>query len=191
MEDMRTVAIIPARAGSRRVPGKNLVLLPYTLRFVRDNSDLWGDVVVTSDISPYLLGKMKPWGKRWRLRQRPARLARGEDGSMDRTVEDALEYLGIERGMGVLLQPTSPFRSREAVEHCIDLTNTFGGSCCTVDAMGQENGNVYTWLIHQGGIRVEPRRTIVQGAKHSFQVDAQADMDLFRHTLHSVSERSG
>ena len=41
--------IIPARAGSKRFPDKNLILWEYTSKFLKENSDLFNNVYVSTD----------------------------------------------------------------------------------------------------------------------------------------------
>jgi len=114
------VALIPARSGSKRVPGKNIrrlgghPLLAYTIRAALE-SGVFADVVVSTDDEEYAAiarhyGASVPF-------MRPAELA--GDGSPDIDwVEHALCRLrdgGRAHDCFSLLRPTSPFRQASTI----------------------------------------------------------------------------
>lgn len=107
---MRLVAIVPARRGSKGLPGKNvrpLAGVPLWLRAVRQALDAGaGEVVVTTD-DPGILGAGVPDGVT--LLERPAVLA-ADDTPMAPVVTDALTRAVTGDARVVLLQPTSPLR---------------------------------------------------------------------------------
>ncbi len=113
-----------ARAGSKRVPGKNLrrlagrPLVQWTLDATRGISSLCDTLVSTDDPLVAEIGRangaLVPW-------MRPAHLAEDDSSAVD-VVLHALDWYETERGRvdGVLLlQPTSPFRSKTSVERGI------------------------------------------------------------------------
>jgi CMP-N,N'-diacetyllegionaminic acid synthase len=123
---MKYVAIIPARAGSKRLPGKNMLeigglpLIGFTLRAAL-KSTLLSRVVVTSD-DESLLEWTRQAGAHQSLR-RPASLATDTAETID-VVKDVLyreEAAGRPIEAVVLLQPTSPLRTAEDIDSAIRL----------------------------------------------------------------------
>lgn len=131
----RTIAIIPARAGSKRVPGKNVrpflgrPLIAWTVEFALQ-SGLFDAVVVSTDGSEIAdaAAAAGPVGIRWR----PAALATDEAGS----VGVALDVLDDQRASGqefdavALLQPTTPIRRVERWRAAAELLD--GPDCPAV-----------------------------------------------------------
>lgn len=123
---MRILALVPARGGSKRVPGKNIRLLggwpliKWSIDALNDIPDIC-DVLVSTDDAEIAevaraAGAMVPW-------LRPNELATDTAKSVDVCLH-ALDWYEREKGEvdGVLLmQPTSPFRSRETIVRGINL----------------------------------------------------------------------
>ena len=123
---MKVLALIPARGGSKRLPGKNLLplggkpLIAWSIDVVRDLRSVV-DVLVSTD-DPGIaqaaseMGAMVPW-------LRPTELATDSASSVDVALH-ALDWYeavhGVIDGL-MLLQPTSPLRTRQAVERGIAL----------------------------------------------------------------------
>lgn len=123
---MRLLGLVPARGGSKGLPGKNIMpldglpLIGWTLRAARDSGAL-DRIIVTTD-SPEIaavagsLGAPVPW-------LRPAELAEDLSPSID-FVLHALDRLMADDGWepdGVmLLQPTSPFRSADSIRRAAE-----------------------------------------------------------------------
>ena len=114
---MRTLAIIPARGGSKRLPGKNVrpllgkPLIQWTIEFARSVS--WFDTVEVSTDSQEIAVHCAPVGIDVE-RLRPASLATDEATSVD-VVIDVLDWLlgkGEHYDLVALLQPTTPLRLR-------------------------------------------------------------------------------
>jgi len=123
---MRILALIPARGGSKRLPGKNVRLLGgrplivWSIEAAKNIQDICDIVVSTDDplIKAISLeaGVLAPW-------LRPAKLATDEATSVDVALH-ALDWYEAEFGMVdglLLLQPTSPFRTKETVIKGIEL----------------------------------------------------------------------
>lgn len=126
------VGVIPARAGSEGIPGKNMIdvggrpLLDYTLSTAEECHAL--DHVVLSTNMPDAI----EW-TRQRYRRvkapfvRPEHLSSSSSSSVD-VVLHALEFLEVQSGQRaeivVLLQPTCPFRRVAELEAAIDLFKT-------------------------------------------------------------------
>jgi len=120
MKDKKTAAIIPARASSERVPGKNLVplndkpLIAWTIEAALGASCL-DHILVTSD-DPRTLNIAREYGVS--TLRRPGHLATSTATTFD-TLANALDHIS-EEGMEVehvmLLQPTSPLRSSADID---------------------------------------------------------------------------
>lgn len=122
---MNTLAIVPARFGSKGLPRKNIKLLngkpliAYTLEAAQKarNVDLF---ISTDDLDVLTIGKT--YGINWDY-VRPSDLAT-DHTSMADVVSHCLGWLE-ERGhcydSFVLLQPTSPLRTAEDIERSIEM----------------------------------------------------------------------
>lgn len=126
---MRFVAIVPARAGSRGLPGKNMralagkPLVQHAIE-VAQECNCFAEIYVTSDDEAVLLLAAKLGVSAVR---RPAALA-SDTAAMGDVVKDlhgALTQSGRETGEAfALLQPTSPLRTARHVSEC---TERFSG----------------------------------------------------------------
>jgi CMP-N,N'-diacetyllegionaminic acid synthase len=128
---MRVLALIAARGGSKRVPGKNLKLLGGRPLFAWSVSAVAGlpdvcDTLVSTDTEEIAdtarsLGAWVPW-------LRPAELATDTASSVDVCVH-ALDWYEAARGPVdglLLLQPTSPFRRHESMKRGFQLFTKSG-----------------------------------------------------------------
>lgn len=123
---MRLLGLVPARGGSKGLPGKNikplagLPLIGWTLRAARESGVL-ERIVVTTD-SPEIAAVATSLGSpvRW---LRPAELAGDLSPSID-FVLHALDQLKAddawEPDAVMLLQPTSPFRSPDSIRRAAE-----------------------------------------------------------------------
>lgn len=130
---MKILALVPARGGSKRLPGKNIRLLggrPLIKWSIAAALDIPGivDVLVSTD-SPDIAalatgaGAAVPW-------LRPAELATDSATSVDVALH-TLNYYEAAHGPVdglLLLQPTSPFRSRVNMLRGIELFGANRGS---------------------------------------------------------------
>ena len=121
---MRTLCVIPARSGSKRLPDK--AILPFagtTLLEItcRQANRLFEDIVFSSDSQDYLDLAAECYVPYLRLR--PPELAT-DDASSISVVRDALEWMEAQKGVRydtiVLLQITSPLRLDEDIEIVLD-----------------------------------------------------------------------
>ena len=123
---MRILALITARGGSKRLPGKNIRLLggkpliTWSIDVAKDISEICDILVSTDDpaISEICreAGAFVPW-------LRPPELATDVASSVDVALH-ALDWYEAEKGIidGLLvMQPTSPFRTRKTVRRGIEL----------------------------------------------------------------------
>jgi CMP-N-acetylneuraminic acid synthetase len=116
MKASRILAVVPARGGSKGIPGKNvrplggLPLLGWTLNVARDSGVIDRLVVSTDDARVAAiaaeLGAPVPW-------MRPPELATDASPTIDAVLHvlDRLAADGYVPDAVLLLQPTSPFRS--------------------------------------------------------------------------------
>lgn len=123
---MRILALIPARGGSKRLPGKNLMplggkpMIVWSIEAAQDIPEICDVLVSTDDSTTAAVsadaGAYVPW-------LRPQALATDTATSVDVALH-ALDWYERSRGAvdGVLLlQPTSPFRTRETIRRGIEL----------------------------------------------------------------------
>lgn len=123
---MRILALITARGGSKRLPGKNVRVLGgkpmivWSIDVVKDIPEICDILVSTDDPTIASIctkaGAFVPW-------IRPAELATDTASSVDVALH-ALDWYEAEKGAVdglLLLQPTSPFRTKETVRKGINL----------------------------------------------------------------------
>jgi CMP-N-acetylneuraminic acid synthetase len=123
---MRILAVILARGGSKRLPKKNIKLLGgqplivWSIDIAKNIPEVCDILVSTDDFDiasvSSTAGALVPW-------LRPSHLSTDNATSVD-AVLHALDWYESERGCvdGVmLLQPTSPYRSRETILEGIHL----------------------------------------------------------------------
>lgn len=123
------LAIIPARGGSKGVPGKNiypidgLPLIRYSID-VALNSNCFSHVVVTSDDKAILKAADVPGVI---LQERPRELAQ-DDSSIIGVIKHSLDYLMNQYGYAfdaiMLLQATSPIREIYHIQEAIEKLTT-------------------------------------------------------------------
>nr|WP_320012028.1 acylneuraminate cytidylyltransferase family protein [uncultured Desulfobulbus sp.] len=128
---MKILALILARGGSKRLPGKNIrslggkPLVVWSIDIVKDAPEIC-DILVSTDNSDIAsissnAGAYVPW-------LRPKRLATDTASSIDATLH-ALDWYESQRSEvdGILLlQPTSPFRTKETVRRGLEKFRTNG-----------------------------------------------------------------
>jgi N-acylneuraminate cytidylyltransferase len=122
IDGRRIIGIVPARAGSTRLPGKNIKplagkpLIGWTLEAAR-RSAMIDQVLVTSD-DPAVLALAEAAGAT--PVSRPRDLASADSSVID-AMEHALETNGAAWDYVVLLQPTSPLRTTADIDAAIRL----------------------------------------------------------------------
>jgi CMP-N,N'-diacetyllegionaminic acid synthase len=128
---LKILALIPARGGSKRLPGKNTRLLGgkplivWSIDIIKDIPEICDTLISTDDIDISEVcqesGVLLPW-------LRPAELATDTASSVDAAIH-ALDWYETEKGAVdglLLLQPTSPFRSRDTICKGIQLFLKYG-----------------------------------------------------------------
>lgn len=154
---MKILALIPARGGSKRLPGKNIKLLGglplivWTIRAALE-SKCCVDVLVSTDdqeIADISLayGASVPW-------LRPPELSSDTATSIDVALHalDAYEEAhGPVDGL-LLLQPTSPFRTADAIKRGVALFDTTCGIRPVVSVSAAESHPAWCFRVSKDGI---------------------------------------
>jgi CMP-N,N'-diacetyllegionaminic acid synthase len=150
----QTIAIIPARGGSKSLPRKNLravlgrTLLDYAVRAGLDARSVDRTLVTTEDAE--IARAAREMGAE--LVDRPPELATDESPTVDAVLHaiDALEARGVPVGTVVLLQPTSPLRTAADVDAAVELHAE--GGCDSVVSVAR-NGHPPQWSFTiEGGL---------------------------------------
>lgn len=124
---MKPLFLIPARGGSKGVPGKNIrplggvPLIVHTVRHALAVAESPADVVVTTDSREIADIAFKNGARVPFLR--PAELATDTAGSREVIIHafDTLNNAGENYDCVVLLQPTSPFRNTEDIRNALRM----------------------------------------------------------------------
>jgi CMP-N-acetylneuraminic acid synthetase len=109
---IRTVVIIPARGGSKRLPNKNLqmiggmTLVEHSINYAMANSEIIDDIVVSTDSKEIMKVALRLGAT---VVERPAELSKDESSTVS-ALKHALTKLDKKYEIIVLLQPTNPLR---------------------------------------------------------------------------------
>ncbi len=131
IQGKKVLALIPARGGSKGVPGKNLrkvggkSLLAWTIDAAKASKYI--DSVVLSSDSLEIITAAKQLGCSAPF-VRPAEFARDESPGIDPVLHALGELPGFD--YLVLLQPTSPLRTAEDIDHCLESVDNAKGDFC-------------------------------------------------------------
>lgn len=127
MPSNRTLGIIPARAGSKRLPGKNTLplggmpLVGHVMKAAQNTAFL--DRVVVSSDDPAVLSLAQAFNSNWPL-PRPAELAEDQSLAID-YVRHALRTLKCQNeapfDIVVIIQPTSPLTTAVDIDATVHL----------------------------------------------------------------------
>jgi len=154
------VAVIPVRAGSKGLPGKNLQtvdglsLLARTI-LAATGSGCVDQVIVTTDGEDIAAEARKYHAD---VVMRPAELSDDHSRTID-AVEHALRQHHITQGVCVLLQATSPLRTAADVQAALDVWH--GVSAGSVVAMTECEHHPYKTLL-QSETGLLPVRTFAE-----------------------------
>jgi len=124
---MKILALIPARKNSKRIPKKNKIiffkqpLFMWTIKLAKKIPEIT-DILISTDDNQILKiakksGILAPW-------LRPKKLSLSKTSSVDMAIH-ALDWYEKKLNTKVdgilLLQPTSPFRTKRTVKKCINI----------------------------------------------------------------------
>lgn len=147
IDNKSVLAIIPAREGSKRVPMKNLTLfrgrplIQWAIDHATESKYI-DSILISSDSDAILeYGKQKsPKGLSWH--RRPEYLA-SDHASSEAVIVDVLSICEPLPELFVLLQPTSPLRTAQDIDTCIERAHAHSGACISYNEYGKRNGAVY------------------------------------------------
>jgi CMP-N,N'-diacetyllegionaminic acid synthase len=119
----KIIGLIPARSGSKRVPGKNIrmlgdvPLIAWTIRSARE-ADIFSDIVVSTD-SQEIIEIAESFGA-------SAAILRPREISFDLSkdvewVRHALKMINSDADSFGILRPTNPFRTANTIKDCWDI----------------------------------------------------------------------
>jgi CMP-N-acetylneuraminic acid synthetase len=139
---MKVVAIVPARSGSKGLPGKNIAqigdktLLELAIN-VGKNSQLVDDVFVTTDDPTYEQIALKAGARSLGLR--PLGLS-GDSTQTWEVLHEMIPHFETQYDFIVLLQPTSPVREPKEIDQMICmLDDSVHDSCVAVYTVDEPN----------------------------------------------------
>ena len=145
MPQLRVVGLIPAKGHSEGVPYKNMRLLygrPLIWYTIQAALAANLDAIYVSTDDPKIALFARSQDTRVGTIGRPKDLARGEDGSMIRTVQHAVEKKGLdEYDALMLLQPTTPLRTVEQINEAIELLKEDDNGDSTVGFVSVEGNH--------------------------------------------------
>jgi CMP-N,N'-diacetyllegionaminic acid synthase len=182
MIDGQTVlAVIPARAGSKRVPDKNLrdyrgkPLLQWAIDGAKGSKYI--DRFFVSSDSPAILALADTLDAP--ILQRPAWLS--GDSAMNEGVLIHTLFKHYWADWVVLLQPTSPLRTAADIDTCIERAQ-IGRGCITFNEHGRRNGAVYvtrsTELIAHAAFHPNTfDQFLIMPNERSLDIDYATDFD--------------
>lgn len=162
----KTIAIIPARGGSKRLPEKNiqllgeLPLLVHSILYAQENKDIIDEVYVSTDNSEIKKIALQFGAK---VIDRPDSIS----GDLEPTVsalKHVLESIESDVENVVLLQATNPFRPKELLRQAFEnYENNQNDSLFTVSRNHQKFGKIennrfhpYNYSIGQRSQDLEP-----------------------------------
>ena len=164
---MKITALIPARSGSKRVPGKNIKpllgtpLLLYSTAIALSCPEINAGTFVSSDSNSYSYEKLSEDNGAVFI-HRPAELAEDDSTDLD-VVQHFMEQ--VETDLIVYLRPTTPFRSVTVVSRAIHEFVTVLGAIPTptslrsIELMSETAFKCFTklgpLLVGIGGVSVD------------------------------------
>lgn len=145
--NFKFIAIIPARGGSKRFPGKNthalngISLIEHSIKYSLKNPDIVGTYVST-DAEDIKQISRKAGAE---IIDRPAEFA-GDHATTASAMKHAVQYLmdkGVEFDYVVLLQATNPLRPKNLLRDAIDIIEKGGySSLFTVSRSEKKLGKI-------------------------------------------------
>lgn len=143
MSTSKTLIIIPARAGSKRLPGKNMMdfdgkpLIGHSISYALLHKSAVVDIVVSSD-DPQILEYSKKQGVM--TLQRPVHLA-SDTATTASVLQHAVQALPDEYHQVVLLQVTNPLRPENLLREALKVfTSQNVTSLCCISPLDKKFG---------------------------------------------------
>lgn len=140
--------IIPARAGSKRVPNKNMLEFNNSTLLGRciDNAfdaDIFSEVIISTDSSEYEAYAISRGAVTYGLR--PTHLSGDKSSTTDLLFYFLNDVLPQTTEGFTLLQCTSPFTQTETIKSVTNISRNNQGSCISV----KEMINIYSEWVYQ------------------------------------------
>ena len=145
MEKIKTIAIIPARGGSKRLPKKNVLnldgkpLIAHSIRYALEQNDIIDAVYVSTDDAEIKAISLK-YGAQ--VIDRPSTLSNDTASTLS-VLQHAVDYLELSSVDIVLLQPTNPLRPKtllkDAFNYYVDHNQA---SLFTVNPLVEKLGSI-------------------------------------------------
>ncbi len=145
------LALIPARGGSKGLPGKNLrpfagrPLLAWSVAAAKASAHV-DRTIVSSDSAEILAAGAHAGAESL---ARPAELARDETPA-EPVLRHALDALGIESGFAIWLQPTSPLRVPADIDEGLKLCRETGAATA-VSVAEEAKPPEWMFALDEGG----------------------------------------
>lgn len=149
------LAIIPARGGSKGIPGKNIIdvagkpLIAWTIEAAKESRYI--DRLILSSDDDQIIKVATQWGCEAPFK-RPDELAKDDTPGIA-PVLHALSILPTFDYV-VLLQPTSPLRTAEDIDECIEHCIIQQANCC-VSVTEPDKSPFWMYFINSKGV-LEP-----------------------------------
>lgn len=152
INNQTVLAVIPARSGSKRCPGKNLKefrgkpLIWWSIKAAHASKYISHIAVSTEDKAIAWVAK----SYETTVVDRPPKLA-DDTASNEDVLRHVFKWYDEVHDWIVLLQPTSPLRTAEDIDACIEIAAKNGKGCVSYrQRNGTKNGAVYVatadWL---------------------------------------------
>ena len=156
IEGRSILAVIPARGNSRGLPGKNTVLaggkpvIAWSIEAAQ--ASRYVDRVVLSSEDEKIMEVARQWDCEVPF-ARPSELATDEARIEDALLH-ALDALAETYDYLVLLQPTSPLRTSEDIDRCLEICQRTGAPAC-VSVSEPRRSPYWMYRVEDDG-RMEP-----------------------------------
>jgi CMP-N-acetylneuraminic acid synthetase len=207
------LGVIPARGGSKGIPGKNIKslngkpLIAWTIEAAQ-KSDLLDRTLVSTDCKD-ISRVARQFGAE--VHQRPKELATDESTTISLLRHIAPQLPEVDTF--VVLQPTSPLRDGDLIDECIrdyekgDYTNLATGFWCKYREFGTHNNarrqDCSGFFYDDGSVYVLDRDLIVKGIwfgdkicrkaikrYQNFEIDDEVDMVVLEALMKKYNRRS-
>jgi len=189
------LAVIPARGGSKGLPGKNILpllgkpLIAWSIEAALDAAKV--DRVIVSTDSEEIADVARRYGAE--VLARPAELATDEATTIAVMTHIACEI--PEATTFIVLQPTSPLRDDGLIDSCIeayeqgDCSNLATGYWCKIQEFGTHNNmrrqDYKGFFYDDGNVYVLPRSLVMKG---QWSGDNICRMVISRHQNYEIDD---
>jgi len=141
----KTIAIIPARGGSKRLPGKNIKLLDglpliaHSILYAKANSEIIDDIYVSTDVVSIKEIALQFGAK---VIDRPSELSNDFEPTVS-ALKHVLKNISEDVANVILLQPTNPLRPEKLLAEAFEVfTSENCDSLFTVTRNHQKFGKI-------------------------------------------------